>query len=170
MDRLSETNAIELLKQKVVSWRARLRSDPKYVVNMLSAGPSSSSSASAERRLQYPVVLSALMEAAVRPDSDTWRGLVDAGVISALCSWAATAELGNLGQGAGVETLAAGQADMLRKENVAPYTPLFRIMLVALSRYPVPGGATQRRTRREISDHWTRMMNRVHTTLKICSL
>ncbi|RDX53213.1 hypothetical protein OH76DRAFT_80591 [Lentinus brumalis] len=148
------------MEQELASWRARLRSDPEYVVNMLNGGPSSSSSASPERRLQYPVILSALMQAAIKPDSDTWKGLVDTGVISALCNWAATAEFGNLGQGAGAETLTAEEAELWKK-HPAPYTPIFQTMLYALTQDPVPGSATQRRTVRDVSNNWTRMMKRV---------
>ncbi|PIL36836.1 hypothetical protein GSI_00526 [Ganoderma sinense ZZ0214-1] len=140
-------------------WSRTVRSDPGRAVRVLSLNGLNDETVEGDTGWDGVYVIEELQDLAREAKSQTWKGLVNAGVTVALCKCALNFQAAVMHK----HTTQPNQkeADKVAKDMYSPYFIPFEIMSNAMATCAIPPTATEKRFAEDIKKHWSTVMQRV---------
>ncbi|KAM5535714.1 hypothetical protein V8D89_010701 [Ganoderma adspersum] len=140
-------------------WKATVRSDPRRAVRVLTLNANDETVVEGDTIWDGVYIIEELQNLAKDAKSQTWKGLVNAGVTVALCKCALNFQAAVMHK----HTTQANQkeADEVAKNMYSPYFIPFEIMSNAMATCAIPPTATEKKFAEDIKKHWTSVMQRV---------
>ncbi|KAI1788977.1 hypothetical protein LXA43DRAFT_598593 [Ganoderma leucocontextum] len=140
-------------------WNGAVQSDPRRAVRVLTLNGPNDETVEGDTVWDGVYVIEELQDLAKDAKSQTWKGLVNAGVTAALCKCALNFQAAVMHK----HTTQPNQkeAEKVAKDMYSPYFIPFEIMSNAMATCAIPPTATEKKFAEDIKKHWSSVMQRV---------
>ncbi|OSC98731.1 hypothetical protein PYCCODRAFT_1396659 [Trametes coccinea BRFM310] len=150
----------------VKKWTNRIKNDPRRVCRTLLLTSPSGETVEGDTFDDAALLFDLVKEAAKKPTSRDWRGLVDAGIITSLCKWAINSQQCLMKaymvvNDRGLAELDENSMERAKDNAPAPYTPALEVLCNAAMSCAVPPTATENKMIEELKQHWHTMVQRI---------
>ncbi|KAI0663118.1 hypothetical protein C8Q70DRAFT_1050807 [Cubamyces menziesii] len=154
---------LQAINQK---WADLIKSDPLRVCRVLTLPSPKGETVEGDTFDDIPLIFDNLLSVAKESTEKTWKGLVEAGIVTSLCKWAINAEqlitkAYMFMNDQGIAELSQEAMDYARDNAPGPYTPALEILCNAACSCAVPPTSTEQKMIEELKKNWPTMMQRI---------
>ncbi|EIW61879.1 uncharacterized protein TRAVEDRAFT_70123 [Trametes versicolor FP-101664 SS1] len=147
-------------------WADLIKDDPRRVCRALALYTPRGETLEGDSHDDVPILFQQLKEASNESTSKSWKGLVDAGVITALCKCAintqATLTLAYATvNDEGVAEISQECMDLAQENAPAPYSPALEVLCNAAMSCARPATSTEQKMVAEMKQYWSSIMQRL---------
>ncbi|KAI0332506.1 hypothetical protein GY45DRAFT_1360266 [Cubamyces sp. BRFM 1775] len=147
-------------------WSKLIKNDPRRVCRALSLTSPTGETVEGDTFDDIPLIFDNLLPVARVSTEKTWKGLVEAGIVTALCKWAINTEqlitkAYMFMNDQGVAELSQEAMDYARDNAPGPYTPALEVLCNAAVSCAVPPTSTEQKMIEELKKNWPTMMQRI---------